>query len=92
MVFISQRLELIDQLINEFGQPSALHLTKPGRLPKAKASPSQKIDMDTIGRSRWYWEASAENFRRTESSAILGQLVVHHPFDGGLKAARRVVA
>jgi hypothetical protein len=39
--------------------------------------------MDTIGRSRWYWEASAENFRRTESTAILGQLVVHHPFDVG---------
>lgn len=41
--------------------------------------------MDTIGRSRWYWEASGENFRRTESTAILGQLVVHHPFDVGSK-------
>jgi hypothetical protein len=28
--------------------------------------------MDTIGRSRWYWEASAEIFRSTESTAILG--------------------
>jgi hypothetical protein len=36
---------------------------------------------DTIGRRRWYWEASAEEFRRTESTAILGQLVLHHPFD-----------
>ena len=41
--------------------------------------------MDTIGRSRWYLEASAENFRSTESTAILGQLVVHHPFDVGSK-------
>jgi hypothetical protein len=32
-------------------------------------------------RSRWYWEASAENFRGTESTAILGQLVAHHRFD-----------
>ena len=39
--------------------------------------------MDTIGRSRWYWGASAENFRRTESTAILGQLVVQHHFDVG---------
>ena len=42
--------------------------------------------MDTIvGCSRWYWESSAENFRSTESTAILGQLVVHHPFDVGSK-------
>lgn len=39
--------------------------------------------MNTIGHSRWYWEASSEDFRRTESTAILGKLVVHHPFDLG---------
>jgi hypothetical protein len=36
--------------------------------------------MDAIGSKRCYWEASAENFRRTESTAILGQLVARHPF------------
>jgi len=77
-----QRPELIGSLINE---PQRVTLDKMGSIAEAKASPPQKIDMDTIGRSRWYWDASAENFRRTESTAILGQLVVHHPFDVGSK-------
>ena len=41
--------------------------------------------MDTIWRGRWYFEASAEDFRRRESTEILGQLVVRHPFDVNAK-------
>jgi hypothetical protein len=41
--------------------------------------------MDAIGHRRWYWEASAEEFRHSESTAVLGQLVVQHPFDVGSK-------
>jgi hypothetical protein len=59
------------------------HTLASKRFAEAKESPSQKIDMDTIARSRWYWESTAENFRRAESAAILGQLVVRHPFDVG---------
>jgi hypothetical protein len=41
------------------------------------------VEMDTIGPKCWYWEASAENFRRAEATAILGQLVARHIFDVG---------
>ena len=58
-------------------------LDKIGAIAEAATPPSKKTDMDTIGHRRWYWEASADNFRHTNSTAILGQLVVHHPFDVG---------
>jgi len=60
-------------------------LTKSDWLPKQKASTPQKSDMDTTGRNRWYFEASAETLRSAESTAILEQLAVHHLFDVGAK-------